>query len=221
MSVTLVIGASGSGKSTSIRTLPPDKTVIFSVSKGDGKALPFKGWKASYSKEKKNFFVVQTATELKALLTKGKEYFINNTKYLVVDDMQYLMAFEFLKRAKEAGFNKFTEIAQEFIAIVDILLSMKNIHCFVLQHTEDIVLDGTIKTKAKTLGKLIDDKITYEGLFTNVVMTEISRKDDKTAYKFITQSNGNNTCKSPDGMFPLEMDNDLLQLANLIEEYEG
>ena len=221
MSVTLVMGASGSGKSTSIRTLPPEQTVIFSVSKGEGKSLPFKGWKKNYNKENKNYFIVNSSSQLKALLIKGKDYFEKNKKYLIVDDCQYLMAFDFLKRAKESGFNKFTELAQEFVEIFDILSSMK-LHCFMLQHTEEYMSDGIKISKAKTLGKLIDDKITWEGLFTYVLMTDIQRTDEETTYMFVTKSDGTNTCKMPMDMFKeTYIPNDLLLVANAIEEYEG
>ena len=222
MSVTLIIGASGSGKSTAIRTLPPDKTLIISVSKGEGKSLPFKGWKSMYSKEKGNFIVKQSQTELIALLTSLKTKAPDKFKYIVIDDIQYIMAFDFLRRAKETGFNKFTEMAQGMVEIFDLLASFKNSHCFMLQHTEDIMVDGTKAVKAKTLGKLIDDKITWEGLFSIVLLTEILTKDDKREYTFVTQNNGNSTAKTPDGMFSdLNIPNDLLLVANAIEEYEG
>ncbi len=220
MSVTLIMGASGTGKSTAIRTLPPDKTVIFSVSKGEGKPLPFKGWKKSYNKENKNFFVVSSAQQLKAMLIKGKQFIEQSKKYVVVDDAQYLMGFEFLRRAREQGFNKFTELAQEFVEIYDLLASY-SVHCFMLQHTEDILVDGNRISKAKTLGKLIDDKITWEGLFSIVLMTDILRNDEGVQYMFRTQSDGSNTCKSPMDMFEdLHIPNDLLLVANKIEEYE-
>ena len=220
MGVTLIMGASGSGKSTSIRTLPPEETVIFSISKGEGKSLPFKGWRKSYNKENKNFFVVSSASQLKALLIKGKPFFEKEKKYLVVDDCQYLMAFDFIRRAKEQGFNKFTELAQDFVEIYDLLASI-NTQSFMLQHTEDLMIDGQKISKAKTLGKLIDDKITWEGLFSIVLMTDIIRKDDGVEYVFRTQSDGTNTCKSPMGMFEdLYIPNDLLLVAKAIEDYE-
>ena len=222
MSVTLIMGASGSGKSTAIRTLPEDKTLVISISKGTGKSLPFKGWKTKYSKEKGNFIIKSSATELIALLTTLKNKAPKKFKYIVVDDVQYIMAFDFLRRAKEAGFAKFTELAQAMVEVYDLLASFEDVHCFMLQHTEDIIIDGMKNTKAKTLGKLIDDKITWEGLFTIVLQTEVLTKEEGREYTFKTQNNGDSTAKSPAGMFDtVNIPNDLLLVANAIEQYDN
>lgn len=195
----LILGESGSGKSTSLRNFDPGEVGIFNVA---SKPLPFR--KAlpclngvSYGKIKKSL--------LKATL-----------KVYVIDDSQYLMAFESFDRAKERGYDKFTEMAVNFRELIKFVVDQIPSDCIVyfLHHTE-LAADGTIK--AKTIGKMLDSQLTVEGLFSIVLLCRSS----KDRHYFQTQSDGISTAKSPMDMFPAEIDNDLKMVDTTIREYWG
>ena len=135
-------------------------------------------------------------------------------KTYVIDDSQYLLAFEFFDRAKETGYNKFTDLALNFKNLIQFVIKKTPPDCIVyfLHHTEKNV-DGTLK--AKTIGKMLDEKLTVEGLFSIVLLC----RADKDKYYFITQSEGFSTAKSPMDMFPEEIDNDLKLVDTTIREY--
>lgn len=193
----LIMGESGSGKSTSMRNLDPEKVGIFNVA---GKPLPFR----------KQMRVVNNATyqSIYKVLANPK------LKTYIIDDSQYLMAFEELDRAKETGYTKFTEMALNFSGLVRYIINQlpADVIVYFLQHTE-VTEQG--KVKAKTVGKMIDSKLTLEGLFSIVLMCEAS----DSGYHFITQSNGCTTAKSPMEMFDKEIDNDLAMVDATIRDY--
>jgi hypothetical protein len=195
----LVLGASGSGKSTAMRNFTPDDVGVFNVA---SKPLPFRGKlpvinKATYS------------TILTALHKPSK-------KSYVIDDSQYLLAFEFFDRAKENGYGKFTDIALNFRNLINYIITVvpDDIIVYFLHHTEETA-DGTLK--AKTIGKMLDEKLTLEGLFSIVLLA----RAEKNRYCFVTQSEGYSTAKSPMDMFPAEIDNDLKLVDDTIREYWG
>ncbi|BEO98154.1 AAA family ATPase [Fusobacterium nucleatum] len=210
----MIIGESGTGKSTSIENLNEKETFIIQAV---DKPLPFKEYKKKYplrSKEnpKGNRFISDKAEIIiKILSTLDKEKEIKN---IIIDDSQYVMANEFMRRAKEKGFDKFIEIGQNFYNLIDKANSMReDINVIFLQHIE--VTDNG-KEKAKTIGRLIDEKICLEGRFTIVLATEVEDK----VYYFRTQNNGNDTCKSPKGMFDeLRIPNDLNYVIQKSNEY--
>jgi len=222
MSIVMIMGAPASGKTYAIKTLPVEQTVIISCNPMN-KGLPFKGGNKSYSAENKNFFKALTSLEalakvkaLKTALEKGLK-----KKYLVIDDSQYLMFNEFMKRSKEAGFQKFTDIQKGFY---DLLLEIAELPMitFLLHHTEEIILEGVKDIKIKTLGKLLDEKVSLEGLFDEILFAKCISENEKASYVFITQSAGIARARSREGMFEeLYIPNDLLAVANAIEEYEG
>lgn len=193
----LIEGESGSGKSASLRNLDPEKVGIFNVA---GKPLPFR----------KQFKVVNNATyqSIYKVLANPK------LKTYIIDDSQFLMVFEEFDRAKETGYTKFTEMALNFSGLVRYIINQlpPDVIVYFLHHTE--VTDQG-KVKAKTVGKMLDSKLTLEGLFSVVLMCEAS----ENGYHFITQSNGYTTCKSPMGMFDKEIDNDLAMVDATIREY--
>lgn len=193
----LILGASGSGKSTSMRNFEPDKIGIFNVA---GKPLPFR--------KKLNKLDNCGYDHILKSLSKAK------LKTYVIDDSQYLMAFESFDRAKETGYTKFTDIAVHFRTLVDYVVRGTPPDCIVyfLHHTEETD-KGNIK--AKTLGKMLDNQITLEGLFSIVLLAQ----RDKDGYHFITQSDGFTTAKSPMEMFDAVIENDLLMVDNTIREY--
>ena len=136
-------------------------------------------------------------------------------KVIVIDDTQYLMCNEFMRRATEKGFDKFTEIAQNFWSLV--VQEVNNLPAdtivYLLCH---IATDENGVEKMKTIGKLVDEKITPEGLFTIVLKTAVSDGN----YAFVTQNNGKDTVKSPEGMFTTyAINNDLKYVDEKIRNY--
>ena len=193
----LILGESGSGKSCSLRNFEPEEVGIFNVA---GKPLPFK-------KQLKKVNNAKYGDILKSLSDpKLKTY--------VIDDSQYLMAFEMFDRAKEVGYNKFTDVALNFRGLVDFVIKSTPADTIVyfLHHTETT---DTGKIKAKTSGKMLDNQLTLEGLFSIVLLC----KTDGQEHYFETQSDGYTTCKSPMGMFEAKIDNDLKIVDNTIREY--
>ena len=135
-------------------------------------------------------------------------------KTLVIDDSQYLMAFDSFDRAKETGYSKFTTMAVNFEQLIDFCINdlPEDKIVYFLHHTETTD-DG--RTKAKTIGKMLDNQLTIEGLFAIVLYCVT---DGKT-HHFITQSDGYTTAKSPMDMFELSIDNDLKMVDQTIREY--
>lgn len=198
----MCIGASGSGKSTSMRNFEPNEVGIFNVA---SKPLPFKKKLrkvdgATYEKIASGLFVEE-----------GKSLPFNT---YVIDDSQFLMCFESFNRINEKGYDKFVENGKHFYDVVKYVIDVlpSDTIVYFLHHT-DKNEDGMVK--AKTIGKMLDNQLTLEGLFSIVLLAEAN--DGK--YQFITQSNGLTTAKSPMEMFPLEIDNDLKFVDDTIREY--
>ena len=193
----LILGESGSGKSCSLRNFEKEDVVIYNIA---GKPLPFK--------KQLNKADNVTYTQIKSNMQKG------NFKTYVIDDSQYLMAFEMFDRAKELGYNKFTDVALNFRSLVDFVIknTPDDVIVYFLHHTE---ITDTGKIKAKTSGKMLDNQLTLEGLFSIVLLC----KTDGQEHYFETQSDGYTTCKSPMGMFDLKIDNDLKMVDTKIREY--
>jgi len=221
----LIIGASGTGKSTAMETLDPKDTFIINVAQ---KPLPFRGWKSKYtafSKDnlKGNYLLSDdTQTIIKTLSYIDSN--MPNIKQIIIDDYQYVMANEYMRRANENGFKKFTEIAQNAWSLVNVAKSLRDdIVVAFNTHPEDY-LDalGNKMTKAKTLGKMIDNVITLEGMFSIVLYTNVTKSEEGLKYGFLTQTDGTNTGKSPRGMFEEEvMPNDLKAVIERIHEYNA
>lgn len=193
----LILGESGSGKSCSLRNFEKDNVAVYNIA---GKPLPFK--KQLNKADNVNY------TQIKNNM--GKKLF----KTYVIDDSQYLMAFEMFDRAKEVGYNKFTDVALNFRSLVDFVIknTPDDTIVYFLHHTETT---DTGKVKAKTSGKMLDNQLTLEGLFSIVLLC----KTDGQEHYFETQSDGYTTCKSPMGMFEAKIDNDLKMVDTTIREY--
>lgn len=195
----LILGDSGSGKSTSLRNFEPGEIGVFNVA---SKPLPFR----------KRLPTVNGANY--PIILKGLS--APKLKAYAIDDSQYLLAFEFFDRARETGYNKFTDIALNFRNLIQFVITQTPPDCIVyfLHHTE-ANQDGTLK--AKTIGKMLDEKLTVEGLFSIVLLC----RAEKDRHYFVTQSEGYSTAKSPMDMFPEEIDNDLKMVDRTIREYWG
>lgn len=194
----LILGESGSGKSASLRNFEATDVSIFNVA---GKPLPFR--KRLPSAATSNYMDIMT------LIQKSSK------KAFVIDDSQYLLAFESFARAKETGFNKHIDIAVNFYNLVQFVIHQTpaDVLVYFLHHTETD--SNTGKIKAKTLGKMLDNQLTVEGLF-SIVLHCVT---DGTNHTFVTQSNGHTTAKSPMEMFPLEIENDLKMVDQMIRDY--
>lgn len=212
----LINGESGSGKSRSIANLDPKSTFIINVNRKD---LPFKGWRSRYSLITKDnlsgnmLFADDYETIDKTIGYVDEKR--SEIKVGIIEDAQYIMANEFMRRAKEKGYEKFTEIGEHYWKIIwHCNLTRSDMIWFILSHVE---VNEYGQTKAKTIGKMLDDKICIEGMFTIVLNTLV----DDRKYFFETQSNGKNTTKSPEGMFSeLRIPNDLEYVRQQIIKYE-
>jgi hypothetical protein len=210
---TLVMGESGTGKSTSMRNLDPAQTLLIQSVK---KPLPFKSadWKP-VTADGGNVIVTDNSAKIVHIMCKTVKPII------IVDDFQYIMANEFMRRVKDhevgnQAFAKYNEIARN---VWDIFMQAQALpddkRVYILSHTET---NDAGKTKIKTIGKLLDDKIVLEGLVTIVLRT--LRINDQ--YVFATQNSGSDTTKSPLGMFESEhVENDLAAVDKAICQYYG
>lgn len=194
-----ILGHSGTGKSTSLRNFKSNEILHINVMR---KPLPFKGHFAeTYNGD--------DYAEIAKVMNK------TDKKTIVIDDAQYLMANEFMRRSFEKGYDKFTEIGYNFWTLAN---SVSNdlpfdVIVYFLMHTDS---DDNGNEKAKTIGKLLDEKITLEGMTSVVLKTAV--KDG--VYTFTTQNNGHDTVKSPLGMFKTyEIENDLKVVDKTIRDY--
>jgi len=197
----LVLGQSGTGKSYSMKNFNEDELCLISVQKA---LLPFR-------KKFTETVVTDKYSEIIKAMRSTKK------KVIVIDDTQYLMCNEFMRRATEKGYDKFTEIAQNFWSLVvqEVNSLPADTIVYLLCHT---ATDENGVEKMKTIGKLVDEKITPEGLFTIVLKTAVSDGN----YAFVTQNNGKDTVKSPEGMFTsYAINNDLKYVDEKIRNYYG
>lgn len=222
----LIIAESGSGKSTSIESLDPKETFIINVA---NKPLPFKGWKKKYTLWSKdnplgNMYDKAGAQNIEACIKYVNEK-RPEIKYIVIDDFQYMSSFEFFDRADEKGYEKFTQIGGHLARIAKMPKDMReDLFIFFLTHAEEGAdLEGKKKYKAKTIGRMVDEKLTLEGLFSVVLFGKVKKnKEGEIRYIFETSNNGENTCKSPRGMFSsFEIPNDLDFVVKAMKEYEN
>lgn len=214
-----------SGKTTSVRNLNPEKTFIISTT---GKRPGIKGANKKYSnfviqdgKISGNFYASSNVDQIgKVLQIVDKK--MPHITTIVVDDYQYVMGFEAMDRAKEKSYDKFTDIAQHAYQVLKTAMNLRdNLNVVILSHSENIGDSITPMYRMKTLGKMLNSVITLEGLFTYVFFTTILRDDDNNpSYKFITNSDGTCTAKSPMGLFDsLYIDNDLNYVIECIKKY--
>lgn len=192
----LIVGESGTGKSTSIRNLNPEETFIINVL---NKPLPFRGYKKHYvtvSSDGKqgNYYSSCNYDNIMLVIRK-----INATrpdvKTLIIDDFQYLMADEFMNKALEKGYDKFSMIGKHAYDLLKLLPTLReDLDIFILTHSES---NENGKMKVKTIGKMLDEKITIEGMYAMVLQTELNNGN----YSFITQGDARHIAKSPMGLF--------------------
>lgn len=198
----LIMGESGSGKSASLRNFAPNEISVFNVT---SKPLPFKQGKTKIPKIDN-----ATYTDIANALANP------NKRAYVIDDAGYLLSFEMFKRANETGYSKFTDMAKNFFDMLDFINTKlpNDIIVYITMHTED---DSEMhRVKVKTIGKMLDQNLKIEGLF-SIVLRAVQTED---GYKFVTRDDMVSTAKSPIGMWEEDMiDNDLKAVDATIREY--
>lgn len=205
---TMILGESGTGKSASLRNLDPQQSLLIQTIR---KPLPFrsKGWKPKASMKADGNVIV---TDDSAVIVRAMHAL--PAPIIVIDDWQYLLANEFMRRSDEKGFEKFSDIGRHAWDVLHAAGSLDpERRVYILAHS---MTDEMGRTRIKTIGKLLDEKITPEGMVSIVLRTVV--RDG--AYLFATQNNGADTTKSPMGLFddPF-IDNDLAAVDQAICGY--
>lgn len=197
----LIMGESGTGKSTSLRNCDPATTAVINPV---GKPLPFKN----------HFEMLNDETDARKIVKYMKEQCAAGKKLLVVDDFQYILAVPYMNRIKETGWEKYNDFGANYFEIINCCKDLPDdVVVAYLTHLE--TLDNGLTT-VKLIGKLLREKITIEGLFTVVLRTGVN----ESKYYFYTQNSGKDTVKSPLGMFPTyAIDNDLNYVVDKIRNY--
>lgn len=197
----LIMGESGTGKSTSLRNCDPALTAVINPV---GKPLPFKN----------HFEMLNNETDARKIVKYMKEQAAAGKKLIVVDDFQYILAVPYMNRIKEAGWDKYNDFGANYFEIIDCCKDLPD-DVVVVYMTHLETLDNGLTT-VKLIGKLLREKITIEGLFTVVLRTGVN----EAKYYFYTQNSGKDTVKSPLGMFPAyAIDNDLNYVVDKIRNY--
>lgn len=222
--VTIICGDTGTGKSSSIKNLDPKETYIINTL---NKPLPFKGSKSLYNADNKNTKSTDSYGDVQGIL-KAINDNASHIKNVIVDDIGYIMTTELFARAKETGYNKFTEIGLHMQQIISYAKTMRDDMNIVFMFHEDDDVSDRVKVgkKIKTIGNLLEDKYNPLGVVTCALFTNVSY-DDKTQeakYSFITNRTNKNglviPAKSPAGMFEtLEIPNDLSIVFKAMDEY--
>jgi hypothetical protein len=214
-----IVGATGTGKSTSIKHLNPEETYIINTAK---KELPFKGAEKLYNAEKKNYKEIDEITEITRLLKTISEK-APHIKNVIIEDSNYMMSFRMADKATEVGFQKFTILAKDMVDLFREARKLRDdLKIFYFTHPETIEDGGEIVGyKMKTSGKMLDNQIVLEGLFTICLYTLVEEAKDGTAsYNFLTNRYRKYPAKSPDGMFSeVKIPNNLQVVADTVDAY--
>ena len=223
--IVMLLGKSGTGKSTSVKGLDPKETVVINVL---GKRLPFKGSQGLYNTQSNNLFHrddYQSIITLLGQIDKSAPH----VKNVIIDDMIYVMRKEYFKRAKETGYGKYTELAQHFQQMVSTCEGLRgDLNVFFILHSEDIQSDKTTTGyKVSTVGNLVDNQYNPLEVVPMVLYSSVVYDDKGQAkYGFYTHRFKEGTveipAKTPDGMFEEDfIPNDLGLVVKAMNEYYG
>jgi len=230
-----VVTESGFGKTTSLGQIPelgiiglkPEETFLINVK---SKPLPFRGWKNKYKAvnisqgppKEGNYLATTNPYDIVKVIS----YVSANRKdikHIVIDDYQYLMSEEFMEHALKAGFDKFNKLAKNAYDVINAgIMAREDLNFFVLTHSEAVENGFQTTYKIKTIGKMLDSKVTLEGLFTIVLYGKQTwnDKEKKVIKQFVTNFDGQFPAKSPVGMFSeTYILNDLGAVAQALYDY--
>lgn len=226
----LIVGPPGSGKSTAIETLDPKTTFIIN---SDKKPLPFSKWRTNYvtvtkpdgkvDYDKSNYVEINEPVVIYKVL----EYISAKRpeiKEIVIDTLNHILTAEFMRTAKISGYQKFTDLALDVYNILKLIPTLrKDLIVYVMGHPEvSYDADGSKLTKLRTIGKMLDEKVNIESMFTVVLFTSVQLKNEAIPYGFETQTDGFNTGKSPKGMFSdRRIPNDFAKISETIRTFEN
>lgn len=208
-----IMGESGSGKTTSMRTLDPNSTYYFDC---DGKGLAWKGWKSQYNENKKNYFCTRDIPKIERTIMKISTE-KQDVKTVVVDTLNTAMADKEVKGMKENGYGKWIDLTQFVWNLVETAGGLRDdLTVIFVMHSETVRDDfGYAFTRIRTNGRKME-KLVLESLF-NVVL--LAKRTDEGRYVFETQTK-NSTAKSPMGAFEtFEIDNDIQSVLTALEEF--
>ena len=232
----LVMGESGSGKTTSMRTLPPEETFYIDC---DGKGMQWRGWRKQYNVENRNYCATSDKYRVLDLLDKiqhkmnlqlidgpngqkVKDYknsppAFENVKYVVIDTLNGIMVDDEMQRMKEKSYDKWVDLATSVYGIIAFALKMRNDLVIIFTahtQTERDETTGQTWTRMKTNGKKLD-KIVLESKFSTVLLATCANGN----YYFETAAN-NSTAKTPmDAIEQPMIPNDIMQVINALEDY--
>lgn len=219
----LIAGKTGTGKTTSVRTLNPKETLILRVI---NRTLPFK-YNGLYGTEQKNMLLTPGYEEvLKALEWANKQPHIKN---VVITDGTYIIRQEYFSKANQTGYGKYTDFAVHMQQILKAIQNLRDdIKVFMEYHVENVVNDnGATEYKPSTVGKLLDSQYNILENVDIVLFTNPKYEDRKITYGFVTnrtldRNGAEIPAKSPIGMFDEEfIPNDLALVAKKMDEYYG
>ena len=211
----LIMGRSGSGKTYSLHNFKADEVGVISVEKG---RLPFKSdikvaKVPAFTKDEAGKTLLPSETATRKYFWIKQAIYTSKVNSIVIDDSQYLLVNELFDRAKEKGYDKYVDMAANFRDLIHFIneLEDENKIVYFLHHSES---DGETREKAKTIGRMIDEKLVLEGCFDVVIYC--------ADQKFYTQGNGISTAKTPEGLFDaVEIPNDLRAVDDAIRKYWG
>ena len=211
----LILGDSGTGKSTSFRNLDHSKTFIINVL---DKPLPFRGYKSKYNRLSAdgltgNYYESDDHDKIMRIIKLVNEKRTDITN-LIIDDFGFTITNTYMRRSRESSFAKFADIGRNAWEIISSLRGLRDdLNCIVTMHVD---IDQHGKYRPKTIGKMIDQYCIIEGSFTFVFQSVIIDHQ----YKFITVNDGQHMAKTPLGCFEESyVENDLNEIIKTIENY--
>lgn len=205
----MILGTSGSGKTTSLEKLDPKQTFYIDA---DGKGLSWKGWRKQYNKENKNYFQCDAPEQIFSLMQTINEK-QKQIKFLVIDTLNGCMVADEMRRAKEKAYDKWMDLAQSVYNVVDYSNKMRDdLTVILIGHTQTSD-DGF--TCMLTNGRKLN-KICLESKMTTVLL---SRINDNGEYVFETRAK-NSTAKTPRGAFDAdEIPNDITLVIDALKDF--
>lgn len=210
----VIMGESGNGKTTAMRNLDPNTTMYVDC---DKKGLSWKGWKANFNSQNKNYITTdfpQVALQILQKVNASDQY--KHIRVIVFDTINSLMIADEMRRMSEKGYDKWQDLAASIYGLIDYALTVReDLTPIFIAHTQtDHDDNGFVFTRIKTSGRKLD-KITVESKFSTVLW---ARKIDN---KFVLDTIADNsTAKAPMGAFPERfIDNDIVRALDALEDY--